>query len=164
MYRTGTRNSIGWWTGIGTIRSHALSILAVLSMLGMLGFGYWWVHTLKPVGMIHAQLQAIEEGEYWRAYNYLTAMAKETLAFDEFVALIQNNSVVMEPRESTFLSRTVDGDTAIMSGVLRGYSDHVSAVRYVLVMEEGQWKIASFEWGTPQVDFSSNQTDDTGSD
>lgn len=148
--RTGTWTRTGWWGGVGTTKSQTLRILAVLSMLGMLGFGYWWGQTLKPVEMIRAQLQTIEEGEYWRAYNYLSATAKENLSFGEFVALIQENSVVMEPRDSTFLSRNVDGTIAIMSGVLEGYSEHVSDVRYVLVKEGDQWKIASFEWGTPR--------------
>lgn len=150
MPRAGTWTHTGWWRGVETTKSQTLMILAVLSMLGMLGCGYWWGQTLKPVGMIRAQLQAIEEGEYWRAYNYLSATAKENLSFGEFVALIQENSVVMEPRDSTFLSRNVDGATAIMSGVLEGYSEHVSDVRYVLVKEDDQWKIASFEWGAPR--------------
>ena len=150
MSRTETCARAGWWGEVGPTKSQTLRILAVLSMLGMLGFGYWWGQTLKPVGMIRAQLRAIEEGEYWRAYNYLSATAKENLCFDEFVALIQENSVVMEPRDSTFLSRNVDGTIAIMSGVLEGYSEHVSDVRYVLVKEDDQWKITSFEWGTPR--------------
>lgn len=148
MSRTETWARAGWWGEVGPTKNQTLRILAVLSMLGMLGFGYWWGQTLKPVGMIRAQLQAIEEGEYWRAYNYLSATTKENLSFDEFVALIQENSVVMEPRDSTFLSRNVDGTIAIMSGVLEGYSEHVSDVRYVLVKEDDQWKITSFEWGT----------------
>ncbi|MBS0169885.1 MAG: DUF4864 domain-containing protein [Nitrospira sp.] len=140
----------GWWRGVRTTKSQTLRILAVLSLLGVFGLMYWWGQTLRPVGMIRAQLQAIEEGEYWRAYNYLSATARETLPFAEFVALIQENSVVMEPRDSTFSSRKVDGDTAIMSGVLEGYSEHVSNIRYVLVKEHDEWKIASFEWGAPR--------------
>jgi hypothetical protein len=68
----------------------------------------------------------------------------------EFVALIQQNSIVMETRDSTFPSRTIDGATETISGVLEGYSEYVSDAKYLLVKEGDQWRIDSFQWGPPR--------------
>lgn len=106
--------------------------------------------TLQPVDMVRAQLRSIEDGEYGQAYGYLSARAKEQVSYDEFVALIQGNTVVMEPRDSTFQSRHVNGSTATIRGVLEGYGGYVSDVGYVLVKDVDQWRIASFEWSAPR--------------
>lgn len=104
---------------------------------------------MKPVEMIRAQLRAIDEGEYPRAYDYLSSTAKAKLSFNEFVALIQNHNVVAETRNSSFLSRSINGATAtiggIIGGILEGYGLEVSEARYIVVKQGDQWKIESFE-------------------
>ena len=132
-------------------RIHLPGILVFIFVVGMLVLGYWWGQTVKPVGIIRAHLQAIEDGEYGKAYSYLSLRAQEQVSYDEFVTLIQENSVVMEPRGSTFLSRKVNGNTASINGFVEGYSEYVSDVRYVLVKEAHQWKIVRFEWGVPRA-------------
>ena len=122
----------------------------VLVVLGALGFGYWWGQSLKPVDMIRAQLHAIDEGEYPQAYDYLSSTAKAKLSFNEFVALIQNNSVVAETRNSIFLSRSMNGATATIGGILEGYGLDVSDALYIVVKEGDQWRIESVEWGPPR--------------
>ena len=79
-------------------------------------------------------------------------MAKTTLPFEEFVALIQNNSVVMETRSASFPLRTREGPTAIISGMLTGYGALISQVSYIVVQEKDQWKIQSFHWAPPRED------------
>lgn len=125
-------------------------MVRVIVVLGVLGFGYWWGQTVKPVGIIRAQLQSIDEGAYPQAYDYLSSTAKATLSFNEFVKLIQNNSVVAETRDSTFLSRSMNGATATIGGILEGYGLDVSDTQYRLVKEGDQWRIESFEWGPPR--------------
>ncbi|MEP7152959.1 MAG: DUF4864 domain-containing protein [Nitrospira sp.] len=124
-------------------------IMVILLMIAGLG-SYWWERTYEPVRVIRAQLEAIDDGRYPQAYNYLSSMAKERLPFQEFVALIQANSVVMETRDTSFASRAIDGTTAAISGVLTGYSPFASDANYTLVQEDGQWRIQSFQWGNPR--------------
>lgn len=121
-------------------------MIGVIVVLGVLGFGYWWGQTLKPVRIIRDQLEAIDEGAYPQAYEYLSSTAKAKLSFNEFVNLISKNTAVMECRDSTFISRKVSGTTAAISGVLEGYGIYRSDAMYVLVKENDQWKIERFEW------------------
>ncbi len=123
--------------------------IGVIVLLGVLGIGHWWIRTLEPVGVIRAQLRAIDEGMYPQAYDYLSSTAKAAWSFDEFVALIQHNPVVMETRVSTFWSRSVNGSTAMIGGVLEGYGLNVSEALYVLVKEGDQWRIERVAWGPP---------------
>lgn len=133
-----------------TMRRHIQLTAGVVVLFGALGFGYWWGQSMKPVEMIRAQLRAIDEGEYPRAYDYLSSTAKAKLSFNEFVALIQNNNVVAETRNSSFLSRSMNGATATIGGILEGYGLEVSEARYIVVKQGDQWKIESFEWGPPR--------------
>lgn len=141
---------VGRWHIAQTTQIPLRRIVAFLCLTGIMALGYWWGETLQPVDMVRAQLRSIEDGEYGQAYGYLSARAKEQVSYDEFVALIQGNTVVMEPRDSTFQSRHVNGSTATIRGVLEGYGGYVSDVGYVLVKDVDQWRIASFEWSAPR--------------
>ena len=122
----------------------------VLVALGGL-VGYWWLRTYEPVGVIQEQLAAIDEGQYPRAYEYLSSATRATLAFEEFVAMVQKNSVVMEIRGTSLPTRAREGSVAMISGVLKGYGELICQANYVLVLEEGEWRIQSFQWSPPRV-------------
>lgn len=123
----------------------------VLVALGGL-IGYWWLRTYEPVGVIQEQLAAIDEGQYPRAYEYLSSTTRATLTFEEFVAMVQNNSVVMEIRGTSWPTRAREGSVAMISGVLKGYGELTCQANYVLVLEEGEWRIQSFQWAPPRRD------------
>jgi hypothetical protein len=137
------------WAGLELASRYAVPWLAAAGVLLILVFGYWWSRTVAPVSVIRTHLMAVEEGEYWRAYDMLASSAKEAMPFAEFVSLLQQNSVVMEPRDNTFLFRRVQGDTAAVRGTVVGYAGKATDVKYNLVREQGQWKIASFSMTPP---------------
>ncbi len=116
--------------------------------------GYWWIRTYEPVRVIQEQLAAIDEGQYPQAYEYLSSASRARLTFEEFVTLVQHNSVVTEMRNASLPLRTRKGPTAMISGVLMGYGHLTSQASYVLVQEAGQWKIQSFHWAPPRRDES----------
>lgn len=123
----------------------------VLVALGGL-VGYWWLGTYEPVGVIQEQLAAIDEGQYPRAYEYLSSTTRATLTFEEFAAMVQNNSVVMEIRGTSLPTRAREGSVAMIRGVLKGYGELTCQANYVLVLEEGEWRIQSFQWAPPRRD------------
>jgi len=119
--------------------------LVVVVLLG--GLGWWfWGRTLEPVRVIRAQLAAINQEDYAQAYNYLSAAAKAKLSIGDLQALSRKNSTVMKTLDSTFFSRTIEENTATISGSLRGLDGRVSEVYYVLVKESDRWVIESFRW------------------
>jgi len=121
--------------------------LTLLIAFVPLGYGYWWVRTSEPVNVVLDQLRAVEEGQHWRAYEYLSASARKKLSLSEFRMLIEDNSILEDPYSIKFPSRSIEGNTATISGVIEGYGEYSSDAKYVLIREEGQWRIESFEWG-----------------
>jgi len=119
--------------------------LVVVVLLG--GVGWWfWGRTLEPVRVIRAQLAAINQEDYVQAYSYLSAAAKAKLSIGDLQALSRKNTTVMKTLDSTFFSRTIEENTATISGSLTGLDGRVSEVYYVLVKEKDRWAIQSFHW------------------
>lgn len=125
------------------------TMCVVLLAIGGLA-AYWWIRTCESVQVVQDQLAAIDEGRYPQSYDYLSSKAKAALPFDEFVTLIQHNTVVRELWGVSFPLRSREGETVMISGLFIGYGALTSQANYVLVLEDGQWKIDKFHWATPR--------------
>lgn len=124
------------------------AMCAVLLVLS--GFaGYRWLETYEPVAVIREQLATIDERQYPMAYGSLSSTAQATLNFEPFVAMIQNNSVLMEMRDLSLPMRAREGESAIINGLLAGYGQWTCEACYVLMQEDGRWKTRSFHWSAP---------------
>jgi Domain of unknown function (DUF4864) len=78
------------------------------------GLGWWfWGRTLEPAKVVHAQLEAISQHDYQKAYSYLSAGTKSRLPFESFQEMVQKNPVVANNYTSEFLSRKMEHNTAI---------------------------------------------------
>jgi hypothetical protein len=106
------------------------------------------------VNVVLDQLRAIEEGQHWRAYQYLSLSARKKLSLSEFKKLLEGNSILEDPYSIRFPSRSIEGDTATISGVIEGYGEYSSDAKYVLIREDGQWRIESLEWGPVRPEVS----------
>jgi hypothetical protein len=120
---------------------------AVVVAVLLAGVGWWfWGRTLEPVRVIRAQLAAISKEDYTQAYGFLSTPAKGRLTIQDFEALCRKNSSVMKSLDSTFFSRSIENNTATISGSLTGLDGRVSEVEYTLVKEGDRWVIESFRW------------------
>lgn len=123
-----------------------------LIIIVVLALGWWfWGRTFAPVGVIRAQLHAMDTGDYPLAYSYLSKDARATLSLDQFTAQVLKNSVVQEPLNATFLSRKLENDRATIRGTLEGLDGQLCDLAYILVKEEDEWKILRFEWSLPRL-------------
>ncbi|HXX74410.1 MAG TPA: DUF4864 domain-containing protein [Nitrospiraceae bacterium] len=122
----------------------------LLMLLGGLGWWYWG-RSVEPVRVIHAQLDAIDKGDYAVAYEYLSTAAKEQMTAQDFMTLVQGNSVIVKHYDRTFLSRKVENNVATINGTVEGIEEQVSDVHYVLVKEGERWKIQTFTWSPPRT-------------
>jgi hypothetical protein len=123
--------------------------LVIAVVLGTAGWWYWG-RTLEPVRVIRAQLEAIEKGDMSQAYGYLTPEAQRSIPITAFEARARGHSGVAKAYDSTFLTRHIEQNVATISGTVDGYDGQVSNVSYVLIKEEGGWKIQSFNWSPPR--------------
>jgi hypothetical protein len=111
------------------------------------GLAWWfWGRTLEPAKVVHAQLEAISQHDYQKAYSYLSAGTKSRLPFESFQEMVQKNPVVANNYTSEFLSRKMDHNTATFSGNVRSFNSEKVAVTYVLMKEGDRWVIQEFHF------------------
>jgi hypothetical protein len=128
------------------MRLRGLIIIVVLVL------GWWfWGRTLAPVRVIRAQIHAMDVRDFPLAYSYLSTDAKAALSLDQFTAQVLKNSVIQEPLNSTFFSRTIENDRASIKGTLEGMDGQLCDLAYILVKEEDDWKILSFQWSPARL-------------
>ena len=103
--------------------------------------------TVEPVKVIRAQLEAINQGDYARAYSYCSTAMKANLSQAEFTAFIEKNAVVLKAKDGTFNERNISNGVATIRGKLTGQSGAVATVRYTLVKENDRWVIQGVRLG-----------------
>lgn len=135
------------------------SLVAVVvgsTLAGALLFGgfIWWVvkATGEPVKAIRAHLEAINQGDYPRAYGYFSATLQAQMSQEQFRAFVEKYSAVMKTRDTTFGSREISNNVATIRGTLTGQQGRVSTVRYTLVKEGDRWVIQGFRLGESPKD------------
>jgi len=111
------------------------------------GLIWWfWGRTFEPAKVVHAQLEAIGQHDYQKAYGYLSADTKARLSFESFQEMVQKSPVVANNYTSEFLSRTMDHNRATFSGNVRSFNSEKVAVTYVLMKEGDRWVIQEFHF------------------
>ncbi len=111
------------------------------------GLAWWfWGRTLEPAKVIHAQLEAISQHDYQKAYGYLSAGTQSRLSFELFQEIVQKNPVVANNYTGEFLSRKIDNNVATFSGHVRTFNREKVPVTYVLKKEGDRWVIQDFRF------------------
>jgi hypothetical protein len=107
---------------------------------------WFWGRTIEPANVVHAQLEAISQHNYEKAYGYLSTAAQSRLSFDSFQELVQKNTVVANNYTGEFLSRTLEHDVATLSGYVRTFNKEKVPATYILVKEKDRWVIQDFRF------------------
>jgi hypothetical protein len=111
------------------------------------GLAWWfWGRTLEPAKVVHAQLEAISQHNYQKAYGYLSHATQARLPFETFQEMVQKNSVVANNYTGEFLSRKIENNIATFSGHVRTFNSEKVPVTYVLVKEGDGWAIQEFRF------------------
>jgi hypothetical protein len=122
-------------------------VRGLLIVILICGSWWWfWGRTTAPVGVIEAQLKAIDNRDFATAYEYLSAKTKATMSPEEFQEQVLKNIVVMDRAKSQFWSRSIEKDVATISGTIESLNTKQAQARYVLVREGDRWVIQSFSF------------------
>jgi hypothetical protein len=121
-------------------------LLAVVLFVSVIGGGVWML-TQGPAEDARAQLERIGAGQLDAAYAELAESYQARLSPEQFEALVAAHPALAGYAESTFSSRSVENDTARLSGSLSSQSGGIEAVRIELVKERGQWRITAIRFG-----------------
>jgi hypothetical protein len=124
-----------------------VKIKTVLFLVVVAGLIWWfWVRTFEPVEVIRAQLEAINQRDFARAYAYLTPATREQLSLDLFQQQIQAHPQIMNTYDSVFLWRKIGKNWATIEGTLESGDLRQTHVRYVMEKRGDRWAIGEFAW------------------
>ena len=123
-------------------------------VVGILGIGGGAFYLSRgPVDAVRAQLADLRAGRLDQAYQRCSASYRSRVSRAEFDALVAAHPAFRANADSTFTNRSIQNDTARISGSLTGTGGEKEPVAFGLVREQGSWKVASirFEFGEEQT-------------
>lgn len=137
------KKGIGKWIALGCA---GLLILGLLVGGGIGIFVYMGYKSItKPIGTIKGQLQALNDGDINKAYDYSSTRFKEVMSYEQFKTFVEANSSVFKSKSSSFSNVKIENGVAKIEGTITGESGTKAIATYELVNENGEWKIQYFK-------------------
>ncbi len=92
-----------------------------------------------------AQLDAIRNHDYNKAYSYTSSQFQQVTTEEEFEKFVKAQPVMMDSKSASFYNREVENDRGMISGTIEGKDGEALPVVYYFIKEGGVWKILSIE-------------------
>ena len=104
-----------------------------------------WVRSQGAVTVVRAQVEAIREGEVEKAYALFSAEYRAATTLPMFRRWLRRQARLAKVQYMDFWGRSVWGTTALLWGSFRDDLGHRYPVRYLLIREDGAWRIDNFD-------------------
>jgi hypothetical protein len=134
-----------FWIGIGCTGCLTMIVL----FLGLIGGGVYFL-SQGPANAVRAQLGEIRNGNLDAAYARLSQAAREQVSREQFELLVESHPGLRDNTDSTFLNRSVQNDTARLTGTLTALGGGKEAVTFELIHENGEWKVSTIRFEVPE--------------
>jgi hypothetical protein len=130
-----------FWIGTGCCGC----LVLVALLIGLFAGGIFYM-TKGAVDAVHAELGLIKRGEVAGAYGGLSQSLQAEMSQQDFEQLIASHPGLRDNTDSTFFNRSVQNDTATLSGALTSASGPPEPVTFKLVKEGGAWKVSEIRF------------------
>ena len=121
-------------------------LLAVILFAAVIGGGLYYLTQGAAQG-VEEHLAALRSGDRDAAYGMLSESYQARLAREDFEQMLTEHPSLGSNQSSSFSNRSVDNDTARLSGTLTSQSGGVEPVVFELVKERGAWRISDIHFG-----------------
>lgn len=129
------------------VASGCCGCLALVALLaGLLGGGLFFM-TKGAADAVHAHVRQVKAGEIDKAYEGLSRSYRAEMSLQDFERLVAAHPGLKDNVDATFMSRSVQNDTAKISGVLVSSSGPAEPVTFTLIQEGGAWRISEIRFG-----------------
>lgn len=143
-----TRNGESpWKTLLGIF---AMMIAAGL-FYGMLIVGGVIVATNNITDVVLSQLDAMQKGDYELAYSYTSPAFQEVTSLGVFEEFVKEVPAMRDNVNASFPTRQIHNSQGLLKGTITAKDGSVTPVKYLLVYENGQWKILGIQIGRPSA-------------
>ena len=134
-----------FWIGIGCTGCLTMVLLFIVLLAG----GVYFM-SQGPAQAVRSQLGEIRTGNMDAAYARLSEALRAQLPRDQFERMVESHPGLRDNTDSTFYNRSVQNDTARLSGTLTALGGGKEAVTYELIHEKGEWRISAIRFETPE--------------
>lgn len=90
---------------------------------------------------ISSQLKAIRNGDIVNAYSFTSQDFRSATSLKDFELFVNHYVSLKKNKNIKFTTEDIQNDTGVVNGILYSREGVSTAVEYLLVKEEGQWKI-----------------------
>lgn len=131
-----------------------LTLLGIGCFLVMALAGYFLAGRVRdqlrgPERVVQAHIEAINTGDFQRAYHDFTLQYRNTVSFNAFHSSF-GDFIAHIPSQRISLNRVeVSNRNAIVEGLLTGRDGAIVPIHYELIKENGKWRIRRYEWTRP---------------
>lgn len=95
--------------------------------------------------VIYQQLAALRKGEIIKAYSYTSADFRSATSLNDFESFVEHYPALKHNKSATFTEKEVRNNTGLARGTLYSDEGTSTAVEYLLVKEENEWKILGIQ-------------------
>jgi hypothetical protein len=120
-------------------------LLCVLLAAGIGGAAFF--ATQAPAAAVQAQLADLRKGDLEAAYGRLSPELQARLSREDFAQMVAEHPGLRENKDATFWNRSVQNDTAKLSGLVTSRSGEREAAVFELRLEGGVWRITGINVG-----------------
>jgi len=120
-------------------------LVLVLVLAGLFGGGLYFM-TKGATDAVHAHVQQVKAGEIDQAYQGLSQSYQAEMSLEDFERLVAEHPGLKDNADATFPSRSVQNDTATITGVLTTTGGLPEPVTFTLAREGGEWKISGIQF------------------
>ncbi len=132
------------WVGVGC----GGCLLAVILFVSVIAGGVFFFTQGAAQG-VEDHLAALRSGDRDAAYAMLSESYRTRLTREDFEQMLSEHPSLGANQSSSFSNRSVDNDTARLSGTLTSQSGGVEPIVFELVKEGGTWRISEIRFDPP---------------
>lgn len=97
--------------------------------------------TSGMTGVIKSQLSALRAGDIVKAYSYTSSEFQQATSLDDFERFVRAFPAIRSSKSASFPEREVNNGQGEVKGTIYGEDGSVVPVDYLMVKENGSWKI-----------------------
>ncbi|MBI2817277.1 MAG: DUF4864 domain-containing protein [Acidobacteria bacterium] len=123
-----------------TVQALGIGLMVAAGSLLFL-MALFWVRSQGAVAVVQAQIEDLRGGKVEEAYALFSRSYRAGVSLAAFRGWVERQERLIKAQRVEFWGRSVWGETATLWGTFHDDLGHSYPVRYVLIRENGSWRV-----------------------
>lgn len=107
---------------------------------------------------VYHQLKAVRAGNIIQAYSFTSQDFRSATSLKEFEAFVNHYPSLKNNKSITIVRKEIKNDTGIIRGTLHSTDGSSISIEYLLIKEDGEWKILGIQANPVEAAVENTQT------